>query len=44
MKPEENGLWSRITALAEKEKISYLEATEKCAKEYWKDKGLSKEA
>lgn len=41
---KEGDLWSRIMALAEKEKISYLEATEKCVKEYWKDKGLSKEA
>lgn len=43
-RPEEDDLWSRITALAEKEKISYLEATERCVKEYWKDKGLTKEA
>jgi hypothetical protein len=43
-RPKEKDLWSRITALAEKEGISYLEATEKCVKEYWKDKGLTKEA
>ncbi len=36
-------LWSRIKELAEREDISYLEATEKCVQEYWKDKGLSKE-
>jgi len=37
-------LWSRIKALAEKQDISYLDAAEKCVREYWKDKGLSKKA
>jgi len=40
---KQDDLWSRITALAEKEDISYLEATERCVKEYWKDYGLRKE-
>ena len=39
----QDDLWSRITALAEKEDISYLEATERCVREYWKDYGLRKE-
>jgi hypothetical protein len=37
-------LWSRIKAFAEKEDISYLEATERCVREYWKDYGLKKES
>jgi hypothetical protein len=40
---KQDDLWSRITALAEKEDISYLEAIERCVKEYWKDYGLRKE-
>lgn len=40
---KKDDLWFRITALAEKEDISYLEAVEKCIMGYWKDKGLSKE-
>ena len=36
-------LWSRIKELAEREDMSYLDATERCVKEYWKDKGLSKD-
>jgi hypothetical protein len=40
---KKDNLWSRIKELAKKEGISYLDATEKCVKEYWKDKGLSKE-
>lgn len=37
-------LWSRIKTLAEKEDISYLEATLRCVKEYWKDYNLKKES
>ena len=44
LKAAEDDLWSRIKALAEKEDISYLEATERCVKEYWKDYGLTKES
>ena len=44
MMTEQDNLWSRITALAEEEDISYLEATEKCVKDYWKDFNLRKEA
>lgn len=44
MMAKQDELWSRIKALAEKEDISYLEATEKCVTEYWKDYGLKKEA
>ena len=44
LKATEDDLWSRIKALAEKEDISYLEATERCVKEYWKDYGLTKES
>lgn len=40
---KQDDLWSRITALAEREDISYLEAAERCANEYWKDYGLKKE-
>jgi hypothetical protein len=43
MAEKKDDLWSRIKELAKKENISYLDATEKCVKEYWKDKGLSKE-
>jgi hypothetical protein len=41
---KKDDLWSRIKELAEKEDISYLEATERCVKEYWKDYGLKKES
>ena len=41
---KKDDLWSRIQALAEKEDISYLEAIEKCVKEYWNDYGLKKES
>ncbi len=41
---KDDDLWSRIKALAEKEDISYLEATERCVREYWKDYGLKKES
>ena len=44
LKAPQDDLWSRIKALAEKEDISYLEATERCVKEYWKDYGLTKES
>jgi hypothetical protein len=44
MMAKEDDLWSRIKTLAEKEDISYLEAIEKCVKEYWKDYGLEKES
>jgi hypothetical protein len=44
MMAKQDDLWSRIKALAEKEDISYLEATERCVKEYWKDYGLKKES
>ena len=43
MAEKKDDLWSRIKELAKKENISYLDAAEKCVKEYWKDKGLSKE-
>lgn len=41
---KQDDLWTRIVALAEKENISYLEATLRCVKEYWKDYGLKKES
>lgn len=40
---ENDDLWSRIMGLAEREDISYLKATERSVKEYWKDYNLSKE-
>jgi len=40
---KKDDLWSRIKELAKKEGVSYLDATEKCVKEYWKDKALSKD-
>jgi len=43
MAEKKDDLWSRIKELAKKENISYLDAAEKCAKEYWEEKGLSKE-
>ena len=44
LKTKQDDLWSRIQSLAEKEDISYLEATERCVKEYWKDYDLKKES
>ncbi|MCC6473662.1 MAG: hypothetical protein IT514_07955 [Burkholderiales bacterium] len=41
-KRKKDELWSRIATLASKEKLSYLEATERCVKDYWKDHGLDK--
>lgn len=35
-------LWMRIVALAKKEKISYLKATERCTEGFWDDYGLDK--
>ncbi len=44
LKVKHDDLWSRITGLAEEEDISYLEAAERCVKEYWNDYGLKKES
>lgn len=44
LEEKQDDLWSRIKALAEKEDISYLEAAERCVKEYWKDYGLKKDS
>ncbi len=38
----DDDLWTRIVALAKKEKLSYLKATERCLEEYWNDHGLDK--
>jgi hypothetical protein len=43
MSERTDDLWLRIKELAEREGISYLDATERCVKEYWEEKGLSKE-
>lgn len=40
---KKDDLWSRIKQFAEEEDISYLDAAEKCVREYWKDKGLTKQ-